>query len=364
MLSRDGLRRLCVDLQSNGIRFADGMPGRAGGAGPADSRTVIVADHVLSVPANSWFVDRSPYRAEPDGAGGYALYGPERDQYSLQVVQPCDLYRHHTAAGTPYEKIALFHGKDCLASTVYQDCQYRNDGEQCLFCGIGLSLAAGATVLHKQPAELAEVARHAALTGQACHVTLTCGSRADEGAATVHLAECVYMIKKESGLPVHIQICPPEFDGVLETLHDAGADTIGVHIETMCMQTLQRVAPAKARFGFERYRRTWQRAVKLFGTNQVSSFLIAGLGDTVETIVEGVRVLCGMGVFPYILPLRPVPGTPLEHACPPSSGFMVDVYGATAAVLKENGLASRASRAGCVRCGACSCLALFEDEFV
>jgi len=145
-------------------------------------------------------------------------------------------------------------------------------------------------------------------------------------------------------------------------LRAAGADTIGIHIETLDMDILRRVAPAKARCGIERFRAAWQQAVALFGKNQVSSFLIAGLGETAESLIEGAVELCGMGVFPYVLPLRPVPGTRLERERPPSVAYMLEVYAAVAAALQEHGLSSAASRAGCVRCGACSCLSLFEDD--
>jgi radical SAM protein (TIGR04043 family) len=169
------------------------------------------------------------------------------------------------------------------------------------------------------------------------------------------------MIKQQSGLPVHIQICPPESGAMLKKLHAAGADTVGIHIETFCMETLERVAPAKARYGLARYLSAWEQAVGLFGKNQVSSFLIAGLGDSVSSLIDGARQLCSMGVFPYVLPLRPVPGTPLEHTRPPAAAEMTELYEAVAVLLKEHGLSTRASRAGCVRCGACSCLNLFGD---
>lgn len=361
MPERDRLRRVCVELQSAGIRFPVGMQGRSGGAGPADSRTVIIGAHAVSVPACSWFVEGSPFSVGSDGPGGFVLYCDAQPLCSVQVPAAPELYRHCTAGGTAYEKIALLHGRDCLASTLYQDCRYRSTGEQCRFCGIGLSLDAGRTVLCKEPAELAEAAAYAARTGQASHVTLTCGSRSDEAAAALHLSACVRMIKEHSRLPVHIQICPPESVAVIEDVRAAGADTIGVHIESMNMDVLRRAAPAKAAYGLERYRRAWQRSVELFGKNQVSSFLIAGLGDTRAGLVEAADELCAMGVFPYVLPLRPVPGTPFERERPPSADFMEALYREVAAVLRRHGMASSASRAGCVRCGACSCLALFED---
>ncbi len=50
----------------------------------------------------------------------------------------------------PYWKIALLH-LDSLASTVLQTCAYWGNDDQCAFCGIGLSLAAGNTVAKKRP---------------------------------------------------------------------------------------------------------------------------------------------------------------------------------------------------------------------
>ena len=47
---------------------------------------------------------------------------------------------------------------DSLASTVLQTCAYWGNEDQCRFCGIGVSLASGSTVLVKRPAQLAEVA--------------------------------------------------------------------------------------------------------------------------------------------------------------------------------------------------------------
>jgi len=361
MLSRDALRRVCVDLQSVGIRFPESLPGRSGGAGPADSRLIIIDGHFLSVPACSWFVADSPYRAVPDDADGFILYHRDTAVSSLQAIDRNEFYKQSTAAGTPYAKIALVHGDDCLASTLYQDCRYRGTAQQCHFCGIDLSLSSESTILYKPPSELAEVACHAATTGLVSHVTLTSGSREDEHSASEHLAECVRMIKQHAGLPVHIQICPPESDAMLKQLHDAGADTIGIHIETFCMETLSRVAPAKARYGLERYRTAWEQAVRLFGANQVSSFLIAGLGDSVSSLIDGARQLCSIGVFPYVLPLRPVPGTQLEHTRPPEAPEMMELYEGVAVLLNEHGLSTQASRAGCVRCGACSCLSLFEE---
>ena len=46
---------------------------------------------------------------------------------------------------------------------------------------------------------------------------------------------------------------------------------------------------------------------------------------------------------------------------PPAPEKMVYLYEQVATMLKKYGLSSRLSTAGCVRCGACSALSLFEE---
>jgi len=267
-----------------------------------------------------------------------------------------------TPEGISLEKIALTHGCDCLASTVYQDCVYRNTGQQCRFCGIGLSLQNGATIREKAPADLACAAALAQQNDGIRHVTLTTGAWPDETAGMAHLAQCVAAIKQASGLPIHVQVCPPEHMDAIDRLRHAGADTIGIHIETAGALLLEQVAPAKAARGLATYIKCWEHAVSVFGKNQVSSFLIAGLGEPQEKIISTADLLCSLGVFPFLLPLRPIPGTPLAGARPPQPGVMLSLYAEVVKILKKYGMSSKSSKAGCVRCGACSALALFEDE--
>jgi biotin synthase-related radical SAM superfamily protein len=145
----------------------------------------------------------------------------------------------------------------------------------------------------------------------------------------------------------------------IDNLKNAGADTIGIHIETFDHNVLRRVAPSKAN-DREFFIKAWRHAVSVFGKNQVSSFIIAGLGEESTRIIEGAELLCDIGVFPYILPFRPIPDTPLETSRPPAPETMLHLYKEVSVLLKKYGLSSAASKAGCVRCGACSSISLFQ----
>jgi len=353
------LKRLCVALQSYGIRMPGEFSGRKGGAGPSEGHVVVIKNRFLNVPTQSWFVDASPYSIrQQDGA--FMLYNEEQPVGMIHLPTRPQCYDINTPSGVPLEKIALMHGRDCLASTVYQNCVYWNTEEQCAFCGIGISLANNATVQEKNPEDLGFAAAKARLHDGATHVTLTTGIWPDEKYGLEHLISCIKSIKLHAALPVHVQICPPENLHDLEKIKEAGAETVGLHIESYSMEILQKNAPWKARVGLAAYLSCWQRAVDIFGKNQVSSFLIAGMGEGPESILEGAEIMGRLGVFPYLLPLRPVPGTPLEGLKPPSPDKMEYLYEQLCGILKHYGLSSQQSKAGCVRCGACSALALYE----
>ncbi|MCX8043682.1 MAG: MSMEG_0568 family radical SAM protein [Desulfobacterota bacterium] len=353
------IKELCVDLQSCGVQMPNGSFGQRGGAGPAEGCTLIIRGHWCTVPTQSWYVGRSPYRilTEDDTI---VLYRHNVPLCNVQLPPPPRFYRMHTPRGIPLEKIALMHGENCLASTVYQDCRYWATPHQCQFCGIGLSLQRGSTTLIKDPEDLALAAQVAALYDGARHVTLTTGAWRDEIHGAAHLAACVRTIKQSSRLPVHVQICPPKHLDVIDRLKHSGADTIGLHIDIPDETVRSRVAPGKAQVDYKIYHASWEYAVRVFGKNQVSSFLIAGLGETAEKMLTAIEHLCELGVFPYVVPLRPIPGTPLEHAQPPDADYMKALYHHTARILEKYGLSSQLSKAGCVCCGACSSLALFE----
>ena len=68
---------------------------------------------------------------------------------------------------------------------------------------------------------------------------------------------------------------------------------------------LARVAPGKARTGIEAYFAAWERAVKVFGEGQVSTYVILGMGEDPDLTVEGCKRAIDIGVYPFVVPMRP-----------------------------------------------------------
>ena len=99
----------------------------------------------------------------------------------------------------------------------------------------------------------------------------------------------------------------------------------------------------------------------MFGRGEVSTYLLAGLGDSKESLINCSKKLISIGVYPFIVPFVPIAGTPLEHHPSPSTDFMIDIYQSVSELLNEGNIKSDEMSAGCAKCGACSALSLFES---
>jgi radical SAM protein (TIGR04043 family) len=354
-----GLGRLVIELQRFGVQVEEpALEGRKGGAGPSDAGMIWLEGVPVTFPFAADYVARSPFTLRREGEG-WALYrGPER--LGEAVVPPRPRYYDLTTAdGVPYWKIALLH-LDSLASTVIQTCAYWGTPDQCRFCGIQLSLEAGRTIAVKRPEQLAEVARAAKELDGAVDVTLTTGSTRGRDRGALYVGRCARAIKEATDLPVQAQFEPPEDLEVLERVRELGVDSVGIHVESFDPEVLARVAPAKARTGIEGYFRAWERAVEVFGRGQVSTYVILGMGEDPERTLEGCRRAIDLGVYPFVVPLRPVPGSPMGDLLPPAPDYVESMYRRVAPYLVARGLTSSAVRAGCARCNACSALGAFE----
>jgi biotin synthase-related radical SAM superfamily protein len=141
---------------------------------------------------------------------------------------------------------------------------------------------------------------------------------------------------------------------VIDEVAALGIDSVGIHVESFDPAVLAHVAPAKARTGIDGYFRAWERAVDRFGEGQVSTYVILGMGEDPELTVQGCRRAIDMGVFPFVVPLRPVAGSLMEDVLPPDRAYTERIYRRVGAYMAERGMDTNAPKAGCARCKACS----------
>jgi len=357
--------QLINELQSYGVRLVDtkvGADSRRGGAGPSDHKALTIDGMTVMVPVHTAPAFESPYLVEkPDAYGRSRI---SRDGLSLgEVTFPLQpkFYGLSTADGIPYSKIAVLHGRDVLATTVLQTCiRYQSRTKTCQFCAIGQSLAAGRTIERKTPAQLAEVAKAAVELDGVKHMVMTTGTPPGKDRGALILAESAAAVKAAVALPIQAQCEPPDDDGWFQRLRDSGVDALGMHLEAVTERTRAQIMPGKAQVSVERYFSAFEAAVPVFGWGQVSTYILAGLGDSADEILDISRRLVAIGVYPFVVPFVPISGTPLESHPTPTPAFMNAILGPLSGMLIASGLKAIDVKAGCAKCGACSALSTYE----
>jgi radical SAM protein (TIGR04043 family) len=340
-----------VDLALLGIR---GEPpvSRGAGAGPSADGHVVVDGLGAAIPRNPL----SPYVFD----GDRILLDGSDTGLSVEFVARPRFYDLHTADGVAYEKLARLHGRDVLATTVVQTCVRYAPDQRCRFCTIEESLRSGATVAVKKPSDLAEVARAAVDLDGVRQMVMTTGTSNGRDRGATHLARCVRAVRAAvPELPIQVQCEPPADLATIRELRDAGADAIGIHVESLDDDVRRRWMPGKASVPLSEYRSAWAEAVRVFGRNQVSTYLIVGLGEDPEELVAGAGDLIAMGVYPFVVPYRPHPGSlavEVDGVGPPDAAVYEKVARGVADRLQVSGMAGSDQRAGCAACGACSVL--------
>jgi len=339
-----------VNLAVHGVRV-DAPVRRTKGAGPSDDGHLVLDGENAALP----IVADSPYVVR----SGRVYDGRIDLGLSVNTVQRPRFYDLRTADGVPYEKIALLHGKDVLATTVVQTCIRYVEDQRCRFCAIEESLRAGSTIAAKTPAQLAEVAQAAVRLDGVRQMVMTTGTTTGPDRGARNLVRSVRAVRAAvPDLPIQVQIEPPADLSVLTELKDAGAQAIGIHVESMDDELRRRWMPGKGSVPMAEYEAAWDEAVRVFGRNRVSTYLLIGLGETPDELVAGARSLIERGVYPFVVPMRPMAGTLARRdgATTAPASVVAEITARVGALLVEAGMSGADQEAGCAACGAFSAL--------
>ncbi|MFC0040206.1 MSMEG_0568 family radical SAM protein [Actinomadura rayongensis] len=339
-----------AELALQGVR-ADAPVRRPDGAGPSDDGHVLVDGANAALPTNP----DSPYFVRD----GRVWLGDEDTGLTLRTVRRPRFYELATADGTPYEHIARLHGADVLATTVVQTCIRYAEADRCRFCTIEESLRSGDTVAAKTPAQLAEVAEAAVRLDGVKQMVMTTGTTAGPDRGARNLVRSVRaVLDAVPGLPIQVQCEPPGDLAWIRRLHEAGATAIGIHVEALDDDVRRRWMPGKSGVALTEYEAAWDEAVAVFGRNRVSTYLLVGLGEDPDELIDGAGRLIDRGVYPFVVPYRPMRGTlaARDGVTAPDAEVLRHVTEGVAARLRAAGMTGADQGAGCAACGACSVL--------
>ena len=343
-----------VELAVTGVRVAAPVR-RVGGAGPSDDGHVTVDGIAVALPISQ----DSPWQITPDGQLVHDGSAPLDDVHITTLSRP-KFYDLVTSDGIPYHQLARLHGTDVLATTVVQTCIRYEKSQRCRFCAIEESLKAGTTTRVKTPAQLAEVAEAAYRLDGVTQVVLTTGTSAAADRGARYLARCVAAIHAAvPSLGIQVQCEPTDDLEAFTLMHEAGATAIGIHVESLDDDVRRKWMPGKSTVPLTEYWRSWHEAVRVFGHNRVSTYLLVGLGEDPDELVAGAAELVEAGVYPFVVPFRPLGGTlavDIDHATAPAAEVVRSVTERIGAILSDAQMRGADQGAGCAACGACSAL--------
>lgn len=100
----------------------------------------------------------------------------------------------------------------------------------------------------------------------------------------------------------------------------------------------------------------------MFGRGQMSTHILAGLGDTAEAILEMAEKLVAIGGYPFVVPFVAISGRPLESHPAPLSAFMASIREPLSRMAVGARMRASDIKAGCGKCGACSALSTSEKR--
>ncbi|MDY6966037.1 MAG: radical SAM protein [Halobacteriota archaeon] len=200
----------------------------------------------------------------------------------------------------------------------------------------------------KSDEEIIRMVEDALETGMMKAISITSGvakSPDDEVERVVRLVKKL----KRYGVPIGVSVCPTSNSS--KQLKYAGATEIKYNVETMDRELFKRVCgDASLDFILESLR----SAVDIFGRNRVFSNFIIGLGESDESVREGVEYLAGIGVIPILRAISPHPLREGEiNINRPSADRLLALTKMSREILDKNGLRADISQTMCLQCTGC-----------
>ncbi|RSN72802.1 MAG: hypothetical protein DSO07_08945 [Thermoproteota archaeon] len=334
-----------IELITLGVRTSI-PPRRRGGGGPIGGIGFAVNGSIVSAPTKQWYVKESPYEIVEREGKFILLREDERIGY---VEIPKAEYYKHTIKGVSAGFIVALDGINALVTSVSRRCVHVDSGKKCIFCAIEKNVTEP-FILDKNPGDIVEAVKVAYEEDRTRHLTLTTGTTnlIDKGA--LKISEVARKVKEEVDIKIHAQVEAVN-EKYLEVLYSSGVDTIGIHIETFDEKIRGTVVPGKP--SIEEYLKCWREAVKLFGEWKVSSWIVIGLGEREESVVDGFKRTAEEGVIPYVAPFRPPPDDLVTR---PDLKYIMRIYERLRDLRSEYDVKIEKCDAGCPKCTGCSAI--------
>ena len=343
------LGRKKTELQTNGVivpaELKDEIESKWNAPAIKNGRFVILLEEpktglfttVLII--NGRFAEKSPYHMVKVDTGKYEIWKNGSKYTDITFMLRPRYYYLTTSDGVPMSDVAVIGEPDHLRSVLNQRCGYQQIGKACKFCAIE-SWWAGFT--DKSPAQVTEVAEAASREGIATHITLSTGTKLSQGKGLEDLVETARLIHQKVSLTKTLNFEPlTDYEMLGDLLREgkaADATTALCNIECFDNDLREDIMPMKGKNTIDDYMYVWERCVDIFDHNEVYTMVIAGLGESDESILGGVELAASMGVVCSIVPHTPMRKAIYEDMEPPAVDRMLRLYEAALPIYERYGL--------------------------
>ncbi len=282
---------------------------------------------------------RSPYVLKKLDNGYYVTKGDERFKI--------DFFNDLPKTGTVVDELARLHSDGCINIWPSTSCCYDTPELKCRFCSLERKNKAPV-----EPSVLCDGIKKLFTLIPEWTLNFSGGTYRDPDSMVLYWCDIASRVREFSDCPIAIEFAPPADLSLLKKLKDSGVSAVIMNLEIVDQSLRKKICPGKSRITYEHYHDALAEAVRLFGWGQASSVLIGGIQPK-ENIISECEKLSSMGVFPTIMPFRPMDNCNFKElkACDPDE--LIEMSLALGKMLVKYKLPPH-MQPGCTKCGGCS----------
>jgi hypothetical protein len=272
----------------------------------------------------------------------------EKDGKEIGEVEWCvrpKFFDKKTSDGVLMKNIGTVYGDSVLATSILNDCEFWETGEQCRFCSIHPTYKKmNVQELLKTPQQIRELTIEAFKDDnlRLKNIGFTSGSYYDRN-FEIRLYSHVFNAMRDvvpwrriRGVAVSMPPEPGKYY-VLEELYHSGIENVEYNLEIYDDKIREKLIPAKARFGLANYFKAFEESVKVFGWGNVWTLVILGL-EPVESSIKAIEDVSKIGVTPGLTIFHPDMYTALSKHHLPEMQDVIKAYQRLAEIYYDTNL--------------------------
>lgn len=322
---------LCVkiSLLNQGVQLTDRARQIAGQIKNAvfDAMDIKILDGLrVNCPKDKKWIGMSPWEIDVDNVGSLILRYQQTPICSVQIDKADAFAEHETSRGIRFSAASFF-ATDRLRLHHGPSCKFQQSGKGCRFCDMPIEVVQFSI---KDIYEIIDFYLEHAVGLR--HFLIGGGSHDGEVNTILMLA---HYIRSKSNKEIYAMCLPIEDDTTLSALREAGVNQIAFNIEIFDSLIARSIMPGKGAISRDTYFRALKMATKYWGKDgNVRSLVIAGL-ESEESLLNGIKQLCEIGVMPIISIFRPLRGTAMDSVIPPSNKWLYSLYQKAEAICES-----------------------------